>query len=85
MVEGECYEQGHDNLDRMAERITLLGGVPTCHPEALIRRSFLAHEPQGVYAVATMLQHDLRAEREVFEAYLKYPHLPLLEGEGVLQ
>ncbi|MDQ7040705.1 MAG: ferritin-like domain-containing protein [Rhodothermus sp.] len=60
-----CYRQVHEGLDRIAERITLLGGVPTCHPEVLVKRSFLAHEPEGVYTVEVMLQHDLRAEREL--------------------
>jgi len=61
----ECYEQVHESPDRIAERITLLGGVPTCHTEELIKRSFLTHEPEGAYAVEAMLQHDLRAEREL--------------------
>lgn len=60
-----CYEQVHASLDQVAARVTLLGGVPTCHPEELVKRSFLTHEPEGTYAVATMLQHDLRAEREL--------------------
>ncbi len=60
-----CYEQVHGNLDRIAERITLLGGVPACHPETLVKRSFLEHEPEGGYPVEAMLQHDLRAEREL--------------------
>lgn len=58
-------QQVHESLSRIAERIILLGGVPTCHPEALLKRSFLSHEPEGGYAVDAMLQHDLRAEREL--------------------
>jgi len=57
------YEEVHKYLDRLAERITALGGIPTSAPDAQAELSHVEHEPEGTYRVRQMLQHDLTAEQ----------------------
>jgi DNA-binding ferritin-like protein len=59
----ENYEEVHKYLDRLAERITALGGIPTSAPDAQAELSHVEHEPEGTYRVRQMLQHDLTAEQ----------------------
>ena len=59
----ENYEEIHKYLDRLAERITALGGIPTSAPDAQAELSHVEHEPEGTYRVRQMLQHDLAAEQ----------------------
>ncbi len=63
----ENYEEVHKYLDRVAERITALGGIPTSAPDAQAELSHVEHEPEGTYRVRQMLQHDLDAERTLAE------------------
>jgi starvation-inducible DNA-binding protein len=57
------YEEVHKYVDRVAERITALGGIPTSAPDAHVELSHVEHEPEGTYRIRQMLQHDLDAER----------------------
>jgi DNA-binding ferritin-like protein len=57
------YEEVHKYVDRVAERVTALGGIPTSAPDAQAKLSHVEHEPEGTYHVRQMLQHDLSAER----------------------
>jgi len=59
----ENYEEVHKYLDRLAERITALGGIPTSAPDAQAELSHVEHELEGTYRVRQMLQHDLAAEQ----------------------
>jgi DNA-binding ferritin-like protein len=59
----ENYEEVHKYLDRIAERLTALGGIPTSSPAQQAELSHVEHEPEGTYRVRTMLEHDLDAER----------------------
>jgi len=59
----ENYEEVHKYLDRIAERLTALGGIPTSSPAQLAELSHVEHEPEGTYRLRTMLEHDLDAER----------------------
>ncbi|MFB6231895.1 MAG: ferritin-like domain-containing protein [Salinibacter sp.] len=59
----ENYEEVHKYLDRLAERITALGGIPTSAPDVQAELSHVEHEPEGTYRVRQMLQHDLAAEQ----------------------
>src|SRR5262245_39172487 len=63
------YEEIHAGVDRIAERITALGGVPTAAPAELARRSYLAHEAEGKTPVRAMLtldrEHEGRVAREL--------------------
>ena len=59
----ENYEEVHKYLDRIAERVTALGGIPTSAPDRQAALSHVTHEPEGTYRVRQMLKHDLDAER----------------------
>jgi len=59
----ENYTEVHKYIDRIAERITALGGIPTSGPAEQAELSHVDHEPEGTYRVRQMLEHDLKAER----------------------
>ena len=59
----ENYEEVHKYVDRIAERLTALGGIPTSSPAQQAELSHVEHEPEGTYRLRTMLEHDLQAER----------------------
>ena len=59
------YNAIHKDLDAIAERMTVLGGIPTSSPTALAREAYIRHEPEGYFALRDMLNHDLKAERAV--------------------
>ena len=59
----ESYEEVHTYLDRVAERMTALGGIPTSGPAAIAKASLVDHEPEGTYRIRSMMEHDLAAER----------------------
>ncbi|WP_258096041.1 DNA starvation/stationary phase protection protein [Salinibacter sp. 10B] len=59
----ENYEEVHKYVDRIAERITALGGIPTSSPANQAELSHVEHEPEGTYRLRAMLEHDLEGER----------------------
>jgi len=59
----ENYNEVHKYLDTIAERVTALGGIPTCDPAKQAELSHVEHEPEGTYRLRKMLLHDLEAER----------------------
>ena len=59
----ENYEEVHKYVDRVAERITALGGIPTSAPDAQAELSHVTHEPEGTYRIRQMLKHDIDGER----------------------
>jgi DNA-binding ferritin-like protein len=59
----ENYQEVHKYVDRIAERLTALGGIPTSAPAQQAELSHVEHEPEGTYRLRTMLEHDLEAER----------------------
>lgn len=63
----ENYEEVHEYIDRIAERITALGGIPTSDPANQQQLSHVDHEPEGTYRIRQMLKHDIRAERILAE------------------
>ncbi len=58
-------EQGH--LERIADRIKQLGGVPNLDPEGLTTRGFSKFE--SGHTLADLLREDLLAERVVIKIY----------------
>jgi DNA-binding ferritin-like protein len=64
----ESYEEVHTYLDRVAERMTALGGIPTSQPANIADRSIVDHEPEGTYRIRQMMEHDLAAERTLATA-----------------
>ncbi|MGE0494571.1 MAG: ferritin-like domain-containing protein [Vulcanimicrobiota bacterium] len=76
MVEGHVFRDLHHffeeqytavlkALDAVAERVTMLGGMPASSPAALLEFSYLDHEPEQNYPLRAMLVHDLRAEQRM--------------------
>lgn len=58
----EQYEEVHTYIDRIAERMTALGGIPTSNPVNQATLSHVEHEPEGTFRVREMLEHDRAAE-----------------------
>lgn len=61
----EHYQEIHKYVDRIAERITALGGIPTSAPENQAKLSHVTHEPEGTFRIRQSLKHDLQAEKTV--------------------
>jgi bacterioferritin len=58
-------EQGH--LDRIADRLKQLGGVPNFNPEGITSRAFSSFK--SGHTLADLLREDLLAERVVIKMY----------------
>ena len=54
----ENYEEVHKYIDRISERMTALGGIPTSSPVNQAKLSHVEHEPEGTFRIREMLQHD---------------------------
>ncbi len=61
----ENYTQIHEAFDEVAERITVMGISPTCHPVEWTKLSYIEHEPEGVYRIRTMLENDMESEKTI--------------------
>ena len=61
----EHYNAIHEQFDQIAERLTVLGVIPTVHPTNVMELSYIDHEPEGLYSVRDMLQNDLEAEKKI--------------------
>jgi len=59
------YTEVHEHLDAIAERMTVLGGIPTCSPSEQERIAYVSHEPEGMFRIRDMLSLDRECEREV--------------------
>ncbi len=59
----ENYEEVAKQGDVIAERITLLGGIPTSGMEAQARLTYITMEPEGHYRVRDSLKHDMLCEQ----------------------
>lgn len=61
----DSYTEVHKDLDAIAERMTVLGTIPTSSPTELAKQSYVVHEPEGYFALRKMLDHDLKVERMI--------------------
>ena len=61
----EHYKEVHAHLDMIAERMTVLGGIPTCAPTNQEKIAYIQHEPEGYFRTRTMLELDLECEKRV--------------------
>lgn len=61
----DSYNAVHKELDAIAERITVLGAIPSASPTALVEQSYVEHEPEGYFPLRTMLEHDLKMEKAI--------------------
>ena len=62
---GEAYEEVHKQADKVAERITALGGIPTSDPVAQAKIAYVTHEPEGTFRIRAMLGLDRTHEGEI--------------------
>lgn len=62
---GDLYEAVHKQVDRIAERITALGGIPTSHPVELAKTAYIEHEPEGAFRIRDMLKRDRAHEGQI--------------------
>lgn len=63
----ENYTEVHKQLDAIAERITAIGGVPTSAPSEQAKKSYIEHEPEGIFRIRDMLDRDRTAEGAIAE------------------
>lgn len=63
----EHWEDEEEHLERIAERIKQLGGVPNLSPDGILNRAF-SHFESG-HTLADLLREDLLAERVVIKMY----------------
>lgn len=61
----QSYNQVHEDLDAIAERITLLGGVPSSSMTALLNASYVEEEPEGVFSLRDMIARDRETEKMI--------------------
>lgn len=59
------YTQVHEQFDQLAERLTVLGFAPTCHPENVYKLAYIEFEPEGVFRIRESLERDMAAERKI--------------------
>ena len=59
------YEEIHQHFDQIAERLTVLGGIPTSSPREQEKLAYIQHEPEGMYRIRQMLQLDIECEKAV--------------------
>lgn len=56
------YREVQDEFDKVAERITILGGVPTSTMQQQDRQSFIESEEEGDHPIREMVRKDLEDE-----------------------
>jgi starvation-inducible DNA-binding protein len=61
----ENYNQVHQQYDAIAERLTVMGIAPTCHPQNVYKLSYIEHEPEGVFRIRESLKNDMEAEKKI--------------------
>ncbi len=64
----EAYEHAEEGADRIAERVTALGGVPVSGPTNLERRATVQFEGEDVYDLRTMMANDLEIYGDIIES-----------------
>ncbi len=66
------YTELHDQFDVVAERIVSLGGLPVTGPAEIERQSYVRHEPEGMFDLRNMLEHDVQAEGLIAQTMRKH-------------
>jgi starvation-inducible DNA-binding protein len=59
------YTQLHEQYDAIAERLTVMGYCPTCHPKKQLELSYIDHEEEGVFRIREMLAKDMDDEKNI--------------------
>ncbi|WP_299819573.1 DNA starvation/stationary phase protection protein [uncultured Pontibacter sp.] len=61
----EHYTEVHEQYDAIAERLTVMGYCPTCHPARQLELTYIQHEEEGVFRIREMLQKDMEDEKQI--------------------
>ncbi len=61
----ENYNEVHEHLDDIAERITLLGHTPTTRLEDYVKLAYIEQETEDVYRIRDGLTNDMHNERSI--------------------
>ena len=61
----ENYTEIHALFDDIAERLTVMGVAPTCHPVNFAKLSYIEHEEEGVWRIRESLEHDMECEKQI--------------------
>ena len=61
----EYYQEVHEHFDQIAERLTVLGAIPTCSPAEQEKLAYIQHEPEGMYRIRHMLELDIECEKAI--------------------
>lgn len=61
----ENYDQVHEHLDQIAERITLLGYSPTTRLENYVELAYIEEEPEGIFRIRDSFEHDMKNEQKI--------------------
>lgn len=77
----EHYEEVHKAVDMIAERMTVLGGIPTSNPVEQAKRAYVEHEPEGTFRVRQMLERDKAHEATIATHLRKTIRLAIDEGD----
>lgn len=56
------YQEVQEHFDEVAERITMLGGIPTSDMQQQTRQSFIEPEEEGDHPIREMVRKDLEDE-----------------------
>ncbi|MEM6328604.1 MAG: DNA starvation/stationary phase protection protein [Bacteroidota bacterium] len=75
------YNEIHADFDRIAERVTVLGGIPTCSPSEQEKLAYIQHEPEGQYRVRQMLELDILCEKRVCQKLRDSIHLAIAHSD----
>ncbi|WP_162428755.1 Dps family protein [Pontibacter pudoricolor] len=59
------YTQLHEQYDAIAERLTVMGYCPTCHPKKQLELTYIDHEEEGVFRIREMLAKDMDDEKTI--------------------
>jgi len=62
---GASYDEVQKEVDAVAERITAIGGIPTCNPVEQAKIAYVTHEPEGTFHIRDMLKHDQAHESAI--------------------
>ncbi|KAF0094935.1 MAG: starvation induced DNA binding protein [Puniceicoccaceae bacterium 5H] len=73
----ESYKQIHEDLDAIAERLTVLGGIPTSGPAAQQEKAVTQVEAEGYFRIRDGLELELTNE----QALIRYTRETIEEAD----
>lgn len=75
------YTEMHEQLDAIAERITLLGYSPTTRLDGYVKLSYIDQEPEGVFRIRDSIKNDMANEKAICQEIRKSVKVALDHGD----